>query len=54
VPLLVLWWEMNDRKERTLEEILSLFFETLYFWMAAYVSSMLLSYSDFLIRFASS
>jgi hypothetical protein len=51
-----LWREMNDRnfedRERSLEEILSLFFETLYLWTAAFVSPLSLSFSDFLVRFA--
>jgi hypothetical protein len=51
-----LWREMNDRnfedRERSLEEILSLFYDTLYLWTAAFVSPLSLSYSDFLVRFA--
>jgi hypothetical protein len=47
---------MNNRnfedKERSLEEILSLFYDTLYLWTAAFVSPLSLSYSDFLVRFA--
>jgi hypothetical protein len=42
---------MED-KERTLEEIKSLFFNTLYLWTAAFVSPLLISYHDFLIIFA--
>jgi hypothetical protein len=49
------WKDMNDiyfeDRERSLGEILSLFYETLYLWMAAYVSSLSISYSAFLIRF---
>jgi hypothetical protein len=47
---------MNDKnfkdRQRTLEEILSLFYKTLYLWTAAYVSPLLLTYSDFLVCFA--
>jgi hypothetical protein len=32
-------------------EIISLFFETLYLWKAAYVSPLSTSFSDFLVRF---
>jgi hypothetical protein len=50
------WKDMNDiyfeDRERSLGEILSLFYETLYLWMAAYVSSLSISYSAFLIHFA--
>jgi hypothetical protein len=42
-----LWREMNDRKfkdrERTLGEILYLFYETLYLWTVAYVSPLSIS-----------
>jgi hypothetical protein len=58
VPLCLLWclWrEMNDRsfedRERTLEEIKSLFFYTLYLWTAAFVSPLVISYHDFLVLF---
>jgi hypothetical protein len=41
---------MNDKNfednERTEEKILSLFFETLYLWMVAYVSPLSFSYND--------
>jgi hypothetical protein len=47
-----LWKEKNDRnfkdRERSLEEILSLFYDTLYLWTVAFVSPLSLSYSDFL------
>jgi hypothetical protein len=47
---------MNDRnfedRENTLEEILSLFYETLYLWIAVFVSPLLISYGDFLVHFA--
>jgi len=43
---------MNDRsfenREGTLEEIKSLFFNTLYLWIAAFVSPLVFSYHDFL------
>jgi hypothetical protein len=44
---------MNDKcfegKERTLGEILSLFYVTLYIWTKAYVSPLLISFSDFIV-----
>jgi hypothetical protein len=44
-----IWGKRNDKSfedwERTLEEIKSLFFKTLYLWTIAYV------YSDFLVFF---
>jgi hypothetical protein len=39
--------------ERTLEEIKSLFFNTLYIWIAVFVSSLVISYHDFLVLFVS-
>jgi hypothetical protein len=58
VPTCLLWKEKNDKsfenQERTIEEILSLFFKTLYMWTIAYVSPLSISYSDFLVLFASS
>jgi hypothetical protein len=39
---------------RTLEEIKSLFFKTLYLWTVAYVSHFTISYSDFLVLFTHS
>jgi hypothetical protein len=50
-----LWRELNDinfEDETTLGEILSLFYEILYLWTAAYVSPLSISYGDFLVRFA--
>jgi hypothetical protein len=48
---------MNDRSfedhERILEKIKSFFFKTLYFWTAAYVSPLSISYNDFLVIFCS-
>jgi hypothetical protein len=40
--------------EKTLEEIKSFFFKTLYLWIVAYVSPLTISYSDFLILFTHS
>jgi hypothetical protein len=37
-----------------LEEIKFLYFKTLYLWIAAYVSPVMISYSDFLVLFAHS
>jgi hypothetical protein len=61
VPLCIswcLWRKMNDRSfedcERSLEEIKSLFFNTLYLWTTAFVSHLMIviSYHDFLVLFA--
>jgi hypothetical protein len=41
-----------EDRERTMAEIISLFFETLYLWTAAFVSPLSISFSDFLVRFA--
>jgi hypothetical protein len=47
---------MNDKRfgeqERTLEEIKALFFKTLYLLTAAYMSPLTISYSDFIVLFA--
>jgi hypothetical protein len=55
VPLLV-FMGMNDRnfadRERTLGEIISLFFGTLYLCTSMYVSLLSISYSGFLVHFA--
>jgi hypothetical protein len=48
---------MNDRsfedRESTMEELKSFFFNTLYIWTAAYISSLVLSFHHFLILFSS-
>jgi hypothetical protein len=53
-----LWREMNDRsfenRKRTLEELKSLFFSTLYFWTTIFVSPLLISYHDFSVLFSPS
>jgi hypothetical protein len=38
--------------ERSLKDILSSFFHTLCLWTAAFVSSLTISYDDFLVRFS--
>jgi hypothetical protein len=47
---------MNDRcfenHKKTLNELKSLFFNTLYLWIAAYVSPLVISYDDFFVPFA--
>ena len=59
VPLCLFWtiWrERNNRTfedlERSLEDILSSFFHTLYLWTVAYLSPLSISYADFLVRFS--
>jgi hypothetical protein len=53
--LLCLCRERNDRcfenLERSLEDILSSCFHTLYLWTVAFVSLLLISYDDFLVLF---
>jgi hypothetical protein len=48
--------ERNNRcfkdLERSLEDILGLFFHTLYLWIVAFVSPLSLSFVDFLVRFS--
>ena len=50
-----IWQEMNNRYfedlERSLEDISSLCFHTLYLWMVAHLSPLLISYDDFFARF---
>jgi hypothetical protein len=51
------WREKNDSsfddRERTLEEFLSFFFNALYLWTMAFVSSLVLNFHDFLGSFFS-
>jgi hypothetical protein len=51
----IIWRERNNRSfenlERSLEDIISSFFHTLYLWTAAFVSPLTISYVDFLVRF---
>jgi hypothetical protein len=51
-----LWWERNNRSfedlERSLEEILSLLYHSLYCWTSAYVHPLNISFSNFLTRFS--
>jgi hypothetical protein len=50
-----LWRERNDRqfedKERTTEEVISFFFHSLYSWMAAFLTPLVISFNDFLVSF---
>jgi hypothetical protein len=52
-----LWEEINninfEDNERSMEDIISMFFETLYLWTATYVSPLSISFSDFLSSFCS-
>lgn len=41
-----------EDQERSPEKIKFLFFKTLYLWIVAYVSPLMISHSDFLVRFA--
>jgi hypothetical protein len=50
--------ERNDRQfednERTIEELISFFFHSLYSWSAAYLAPLVFSFNDFLVMFSSS
>jgi hypothetical protein len=53
-----LWKERNNRqfedKERTIEELISFFFYSLYSWTAAFLAPLVLSFNDFIVLFSSS
>jgi hypothetical protein len=53
-----LWKERNDRqfkdKERSMEELMSFFFYSLYSWTAAFLAPLVISYNNFLVLFSSS
>jgi hypothetical protein len=60
VPLCIMWclWsERNGRffedSERSMEELLHLFFTTLFTWVAAWLAPRVISFSDFLFLFSS-
>jgi hypothetical protein len=52
VPTCLFWYFTFEDKERTMGQIISLFFETLYLWTTAFVSHLSISFSNFLVRFA--
>jgi len=56
--LYCLWREHNDRqfedKERTIEELISFFFYSLYSWTAAFLAPLVISFNDFQVLFSSS
>jgi hypothetical protein len=63
VPLRMLWYfegklMINDisfeDRERTLEEIKTLFFYTMYLWTVAFVSPLVINYHDLLVLFSHS
>jgi hypothetical protein len=51
-----IWKERKDRSfedhERTLEELISFFFYTLYIWIAAFDSPFVLNFHDFFVLFS--
>jgi hypothetical protein len=53
-----LWRERNDRqfedKERTIEELISFLFYSLYSWTAVFLAPLVISFNDFLVLFSSS
>jgi hypothetical protein len=52
------WRERNDRqfedKERTIEELISFLFYSLYSWTAVFLAPLVISFNDFLVLFSSS
>jgi hypothetical protein len=59
VPICIFWcvWKERNLKcfenvESSMENILTSFFHTLYLWTVAFLSSLLLSFIDFLVRFS--
>jgi hypothetical protein len=59
VPTYIFWFVWKERNnrcfkdlERFLEDILALFFRTLYLWTVNFVSPLSLSFGDFLFRFS--
>jgi hypothetical protein len=57
MPFEVFLEERNNRRfeehERILEKIKSLFFDILYLWKIAFVSSLMINFLEFLVLFAS-
>jgi hypothetical protein len=53
-----LWRERNDRqfedKERTIEDLISFFFHSLYSWSDAFLAPLTFSFNDFLVLFSTS
>jgi hypothetical protein len=53
-----LWTEGNDKnfknQERTLEELRSFFFYSLFTWTIVFLAPLVISFKDFLVRFSSS
>jgi hypothetical protein len=53
-----LWREHNDRhledKEKTIEELISFFYYSLYSWTIAFLAPLMISFNDFLVLFSSS
>jgi hypothetical protein len=59
VPICIFWCVWNERNlrcfedmENSLENIVASFFRMLYFWTVAFLSPLLISFSDFLVRFS--
>jgi len=52
-----LWRERNDRnfedQERTIEELKTFFFYSLFSWTAAFLTPLVISFNDFLVLFPS-
>ena len=59
MPMCLFWCLWQERKnkcfediERSLEDILSYYFHTLYLWTIAHLSTVSISYDDFLTHFS--
>jgi hypothetical protein len=59
VPICIFWCAWTKRNlrcfedlEDSMEDILALFFHTMYLWTVAFLSLVSISYSDFLVRFS--
>jgi hypothetical protein len=44
----------SSRTERTIEELISFFFHSLYSWSAAFLAPLVFSFNDFFVLFSSS
>jgi hypothetical protein len=59
VPICIFWCVWKERNlrcfkdlENSMEDILALFFHILYLWTVAFLSLLLISFIDFLVRFS--
>jgi hypothetical protein len=53
VPICILWCVWKEiNLESSMEDILTSFFHTLYFWTVAFLSPLSISFADFFVRFS--